>query len=83
MVDMVTVGGRWARWAVVGMVLLWLVGCATSSPRYVEAVDSSGERVKFLYQEQQPDGQLERGVIECDLVDDQFEDCRRVEVEYQ
>ncbi len=83
MVSIVTIGGRWARLAVVGMVALWLVGCATSSPRYVEAVDSSGDRVKFLYQQQHPDGQWERGVIECDLVEDQFEECRRIEVEYQ
>lgn len=60
------------------------VGCSTSTPRHVQAIDSSQDRVKFLYHEETAGGQFERGVIECEIgeEDREFEECRYLDVEY-
>lgn len=65
------------------VLLLLMVGCAAPSPRHIQAVDSSEEGVKFLYNQERDDGTWERGVIECDLDGQDLENCRRIEVEYQ
>ena len=65
------------------VLLLLMVGCAAPTPRQVQAVDSSEDRVKFLYNQQMDDGTWERGVIECDIDDKDLQNCRRIEVEYQ
>lgn len=78
--------GRWTKPAALAVLFALLVataGCATATPRYVEAVDSSEDRVKFLYHQKDAHGQWQRGVIECDLVDDQFQDCRHIEMEFE
>ena len=49
--------------------------------RRIEGVDSSEDRVKFLYKYEHEPGQWQRGVYECELDDDVLRDCRRIEVE--
>ncbi len=82
-----TDNGRWmfnvAAWITVVSLLAMTVGCASASPRYVEAIDSTDDGVKFLYTQKTEEGVWERGIIECDLVDDAFEDCRHIETEFQ
>ena len=71
--------------AVVAVVLAASTGCSSASPRHIQAVDSSQDRVKFLYEEETAGGQIRRGVIECSLDDDDaqnFDDCRHLDVEY-
>lgn len=68
----------------VAVVLAASTGCSSASPRHVQAVDSSQDRIKFLYEEETAGGQIRRGVIECSLDDggQSFEDCRHLDVEY-
>lgn len=64
------------------LVIMMLAGCQTVSARYVQAVDSSENSVKFLYT-QVVEEQSVRGVIECDLEGDELTNCRELEVEYR
>lgn len=71
------------RVLLVGLLMMMLTGCATSTMRHVQAVDSSEDSVKILYNQQVEEDVWERGVLECDLVDGDLENCRQLEVEYE
>ena len=64
------------------VVLFTTVGCAIPSMRHVQAIDSSENSVKFLYT-QVVEEQHVRGVIECDLQDDELTNCRELKVDYR
>lgn len=70
------------RWASLLIVMLLLVGCAGPSMRHVQAIDSSETTVKFLYNQYVIDG-YERGMIECDIVEDDLVNCRELRVDYR
>ena len=73
---------RGLAWIVL-LMLIVAAGCATSTMRHVEAVDSSEDTVKFLFNQQTADGQWERGIIECRLDGDELTDCRQLKVDYR
>jgi hypothetical protein len=64
-------------------ILVASVGCATPTMRYVEAIDSSSDSVKFLYSQKTDEDYWEQGIIECRLEGDELTECRRLEVEYR
>lgn len=81
-------GGEGWRWRLSVFVMVGVVitlgGCATPSMKRVQAVDSSERSVKFLYS-QYVDAEVgyKRGVIECDLEDQELVNCRELQVEYR
>lgn len=61
-----------------------LMGCATSSMKHVQAVDSSEKTVKFLYSQYvNAEVGYKRGVIECELVEQDLVNCRELQMEYR
>ncbi len=63
--------------------ILLMGACSTPSGRQVQDIDSSDERIQLIYDEETAEGEHERGVVECDLVDGEVSNCRRLNVEYQ
>lgn len=72
-----------ARWAVPAVVAILVVGCSTPTARQVQAIDSTGDRVTFLYYEDVDTDRKIRGMVECRLHDGELRDCQRVEPEYR
>lgn len=74
------------RWLVVCAMAVMLVAaaaCSTPTGQEVRAIDSTGETVKLTYDQESPDGEMQRGIVECDVEGDELKNCRRLNMEYR
>ncbi len=65
------------------LLLLLVAGCSTPQGQQIRAVDSTGDTVKFSYDHQMPDGDIQRGVMECEVEGNELKNCRRLPMEYR
>lgn len=82
-IPMQRISTRMPIWLTTLVVWVLLVGCAAPMSRQVQAVDSSENTVKFLFDERNEDGEWERGLLECEIEGGELENCRHIDVEYQ
>lgn len=74
---------RWPMICGVAVMLVAAVACSTPTGQQVRAVDSTAETVKLTYDQETPDGEIRRGVLECDVEGNELKNCRRLPMEYR
>lgn len=75
---------RWGLTVIASvMLLVFLSACSTPQGQQIHSVDSTGETVKFTYDQETPDGDIHRGILECDVEGNELKNCRRLDTEYR